>query len=116
MSESKHTPGPWRIVKTARKPWMKRPRWRIHATNTNRGRRGHSLSFVGVATVHQSDADANLIAAAPDLLAALRKFVTAAKSWHDFHHGSDTIQCDWLCECIEPGEKALAKAEGRSDE
>ena len=58
---------------------------------------------------------AALLAAAPDLLAALRKFVTAAKSWHDFHHGSETVQCDWLCECIAPGEAAIAKAEGRSN-
>lgn len=42
------------------------------------------------------------------LRAALQKFVTAAKSWHDFHHGSQTVQCDWLCECIVPGERALA--------
>lgn len=40
--------------------------------------------------------------------AALQRFVTAAKSWHNFHHGSETIQCDWLCECIPAGEKALA--------
>ena len=42
------------------------------------------------------------------LRAALERFVTAAKSWHNFHHGSQTVQCDWLCECIAPGERALA--------
>jgi len=61
-----------------------------------------------------ADANARLISASPDMLAALRKFVTAAKSWHDFHHGSETVQCDWLCECIAPAEVAIAKAEGRS--
>lgn len=39
--------------------------------------------------------------------AALRIFVSRAKSWHDFHHGSDTIQCDALCEAIPIGEAAL---------
>lgn len=42
------------------------------------------------------------------LRAALQRFVTAAKSWHDFHHGSQTVQCDWICECMPAGEKALA--------
>jgi len=42
------------------------------------------------------------------LRAALQRFVTAAKSWHDFHHGSQTVQCDWICECLAPGERALA--------
>ena len=42
------------------------------------------------------------------LRTALQRFVTAAKSWHDFHHGSETVQCDWLCACIPAGERALA--------
>lgn len=42
------------------------------------------------------------------LRSALQRFVTAAKSWHDFHHGSKTVQCDWICECLPAGEKALA--------
>lgn len=42
------------------------------------------------------------------LRTALQRFVTAAKSWHDFHHGSQTVQCDWICECLPTGEKALA--------
>ena len=41
------------------------------------------------------------------LRAALQTFVTRAKSWHNFHHGSETIQCDGLCEAIAPGEAAL---------
>jgi hypothetical protein len=42
------------------------------------------------------------------LRAALQRFVTAAKSWHDFHHGSQTVQCDWICDCLPAGEKALS--------
>lgn len=38
----------------------------------------------------------------------LQRFVNAAKSWHTFHHGSKTVQCDWICELIAPGEAALA--------
>lgn len=62
----------------------------------------------------RSEERQRLIAAAPDLLDALRTFVTAAKSWHEFHHGSQTVQCDWICEAMLAGEAALAKAEGRS--
>jgi hypothetical protein len=53
-----------------------------------------------------------LIEAQRDVLfAALKKFVTAAKSWHNTHgHGTNPIQCDWLCECIAPGEAALNAA------
>lgn len=39
---------------------------------------------------------------------SLRGFVDAAKSWHDFHHGSCNIACDWFCENIPAGEAALA--------
>jgi hypothetical protein len=42
------------------------------------------------------------------LRSALQRFVIAAKSWHDFHHGSQTVQCDWICECMPAGERALA--------
>jgi hypothetical protein len=51
-----------------------------------------------------------LLAASTDLREALAAFVTAAKSWHNFHHGSKGIQCDALCACIPAGEAALAKA------
>jgi hypothetical protein len=37
----------------------------------------------------------------------LEEFSTAAKSWHDFHHGSDTVQCDWICELIPKAKTAL---------
>lgn len=70
-SANPHTPGPWRIVKTPRKTWSK-PRWRIHADKNNRPHGRHSLTFIGIATVHQTDADAFLISAAPDGLDAAR--------------------------------------------
>ncbi len=49
------------------------------------------------------------------LVAALSKVVAAAKSWHDTHgHSPRSLQCDWLCECIAPGEAALKAATGEA--
>lgn len=41
------------------------------------------------------------------LRGALRVFVNAAQSWHEFHHGSETVQCDAICEAIPRGLAAL---------
>jgi hypothetical protein len=100
-----HTPGPWQ--------WWTSNSWR------RLKRDGHGITqnvlepYVckdGHPDCSVSEADMRLIAAAPDELDALRAFVTAAQSWHDFHHGSNDIACDWLCECIAPGIAALTKA------
>ena len=92
-SREQPTPGPWRVDPT-----------HSLCIESNHG----NIALVNLARA--SEADARLIAAVHDMRDALRKFVTAAKSWHDFHHGSATVQCDWLCECIPAGEAALAKA------
>lgn len=60
--------------------------------------------------VRASDYDA-LQQRAAQLEAALQQFRSAAKSWHDFHHGSETVQCDQFCELIPVADAAL---EGRS--
>lgn len=68
MSEMKHTPGPWEW-------WTSNSIRRLSAG----GRDGNVLHAVrlhdGFADVQVSDADAHLIAAAPDLLKALRMAV-----------------------------------------
>jgi hypothetical protein len=51
-------------------------------------------------------ADARLIAAAPDLLAALQRFVAAAD------HGAEVFH-DLKGSCLRDAREALAKAEGR---
>ncbi len=32
--------------------------------------------------------------------AAVTGLIEAAQSWHDFHHGSDCVQCDEICEAL----------------
>lgn len=105
-----HTPGPW--------VWWTSNSWR-RLTRDDRGITQNVMEPYVCSDGHPdcsiSAADMRLIAAAPDLLEALRAFVTAAKSWHEAHHGNSSIQCDWLCECIPAGEAAVAKAEQGND-
>ena len=42
-----------------------------------------------------------------ELLQALRLITRAARSWHEFHHGSDSIQCDEICAALPLAETAL---------
>jgi hypothetical protein len=64
MKTSKHTPGPWRVNVAA-----------IVAPNAPLGRRTIATSVHG--------ANARLIAAAPELLEALRDLFRAVESWDD---------------------------------
>jgi hypothetical protein len=93
-SESSHTPGPWiaypETVKVGRNPVCNRIA--VLALDED-GPCGH---------VDFSDANANLICAAPDLLAAARKAVSLILSYSDSGNILDEL------------EKAIAKAEGRS--
>ena len=50
--------------------------------------------------------------AAEEMYDALKEFVDAAQSWHDFHKHDSGIQCDQLCAAIGPGRAAIAKADG----
>jgi hypothetical protein len=57
--------------------------------------------------------NARLIAAAPDLLAALQTFLAEADSWHNEtgHEDSDPIiHCDAICAARGPAREAIAKA------
>jgi hypothetical protein len=80
--EAQHTPGPWRIV--------------------DDGIAGPSWWVVSDALI--SDADAHLIAAAPDLLAALKGIIGIARA-ATFHSGGDHNR-----KRIAAAEAAIAKA------
>jgi hypothetical protein len=64
MSESKHTPGPWKIDPEW-PPTKAHPDWRAIVSYYDDG--CHRMSVSG----HIGEANAHLIAAAPDLLSAL---------------------------------------------
>lgn len=44
-----------------------------------------------------------------ELLNALGPITTAARSWHDFHCGSQVITCDEICAALPAAEAAIAK-------
>ena len=92
MRKSKHTPGPWRVVRVAA-GFTIRAASRAVATLPSlvvRGRR------------QQAEADAHLIAAAPELLEALQLMVT----WEDWIDDPD-----WL-ELVKDARGVIAKATG----
>ena len=67
MSETKHTPGPWRVAPRSDYP--------EHADiNVDAGTRGY-VALCGKAGDEEAEANARLIAAAPELLEALREVV-----------------------------------------
>lgn len=106
MSETKHTPGPWayQAKPGPRELTFKRRHWVIGSTVT-----GHGVGIAfGDGPGEPDDANARLIAAAPDMLEALKH----ADEW------LDELGCD--CATDEPGtcafclvRAAIAKAEGR---
>lgn len=95
-TESSHTPSPWiaypETVKVGRNPVCNRIA--VFALDED-GPCGH---------VDFSDANANLISAAPDLLEALKRMWLASTNFSCVPSDSD-VQC---------AAKAIAKAEGRS--
>lgn len=92
MSAAKHTPGPWEFVLAGS---GNHPTW-----NVRLGNRGF-IRLPATTDMDTMDADARLIAAAPDLLEALRTIVVNASS----------VQMDpqWA---VQVARAAIAKAEG----
>ena len=103
-----HTPGPWEIA--SYRNYFGFSVWSPH---------GPCIAerwFQHERTAEQNDemrANANLIAATPELLEALKAVAAQAESWHKFHHGSSNVQCDSICELIPQMNAAIDKAEGR---
>ena len=70
---SKHTPGPWVIAERV-------PTARIDNARMIRPADHHNYEYGATAIVGTSEANARLIAAAPELLAALQDMVEVAES------------------------------------
>lgn len=108
MSESKHTPGPWIVEQTT---------LTISAEPLKEGRARVPVSM----TVHCSQADANarLIAAAPDLLEACEFFFGAIESGEIVRDISRDGEPDWALRMVRftaklgKAQAVIAKAEGQ---
>lgn len=106
MSE-KHTPGEWTVLEwevdrggTDWNVWG--PKGSNHVTDDNlRGDYG-------------SEADARLIAAAPDLLEALRGAIGALEFSRDYHMDLNNEEQAFAQDKLDAAHAAIAKAEGRS--
>ena len=109
---AKHTPGPW-IVRYAKN---------ITAIGTTKGEM--QLSLHGVydglkplsVDVHEWQANANLIAAAPAMYEALKdSLVLLEASYHDMHDkfGAHDLGTLTVFDCVEKVKATLAQAEGK---
>jgi hypothetical protein len=117
---AQHTPGPWMLETVRTSSGI------CHKIGAfpSRGARETTYACVyddGLSTqLHPTPellANARLIAAAPDLLEALKCIETSAR--HSIRCESQIDRGDWLCDCgvsdyIEKADMAIAKAEGRS--
>ena len=77
MSAAKHTPGPWRPARSRDYGWL---------VNAATGCVALARSGSVEARDDATEANARLIAAAPDLLAALKE-ATRCLAWHEERHG-----------------------------
>lgn len=115
----KHTPGPWSytvdVPHTGGSDPVNMVSYRIYAQGHKRGQT-HDFPCLGTLNgAGASEADAALIAAAPELLEALKAWVGAAKYSQQYGHLTDARD-----ECADAWENAemmrdaaIAKAEGR---
>ena len=69
---TQHTPGPWELRRSVREYWF---------IDHEQGGEGYTLTKLDC-----NEADAHLIAAAPDLLAALQDFLSATEETYDNRH------------------------------
>lgn len=106
-----HTPGPWETKRAATPEAF--PQFGVYAENG----KGHDLAHVvshGTARHAETEANACLIAAAPEMLEALRLTL----SWLGSAAGDLDAEGLWGDEeqdALERLEKAIAKAEGRAE-
>jgi hypothetical protein len=116
MSETKHTPGPWRVAE----------RYHVHAIVDAKGQdlcyQDHS-AYTGPGepagcvtsrgrSPEELRANARLIAAAPELLAALKDTLCLAEAYFDALPDDGEAQDHYMASVIEPARNAIAKAEG----
>ena len=107
---NKHTPGPWEATVTGNSGG---PHWEdVYEVNSDNGMRR--------VAEYMSEADAKLIAAAPDLLAALRPFALMTDENEDKVHGvyidaRGVVRAKGsLLAALDRARAAIAAAEGRS--
>ena len=93
MTDTKHTPGPWRAQETAYKPWT------------------HIVSEQGSFIADTDRHNARLIAASPETLAALEELVEAVESFALSRFEMDGIDT-LICKTVR-SRAAIAKATGK---
>lgn len=104
MADARHTAGPWVAI-------IGRIGWKLEASGAERI--GHINEWPALHA--EAEANATLIAAAPDLLEALRRFLDVADILGDGPGDSDTVTVFEKFEAAAvAGRAALTKAEGRS--
>jgi hypothetical protein len=79
---TKHTPGPWRTTRKLGYSGHAAAEYYIYAENTNDGR-SLAVAHIKKSTVQPMEANARLIAAAPDLLAALQALLAVSSACSD---------------------------------
>lgn len=105
--KSKHTPGPWKVHP---REGMARSYYGTHVAASHYSTPGVSSGRDSVCdcTGEHQDANARLIAAAPELLEALRTLVS-----RDFaYYGGFVMDCNITMEEVQRARAAIAKAEG----
>lgn len=98
MQKSQHTPGPWSVQGPT--PASHGPEWEVSTDN------GHGIWTARA----QSEADARLIAVAPDLLAALNQI---ANEMQVASSRGRAVPVEWLDLRIATARAALQSVEGR---
>lgn len=96
-SIAKHAPGPWRATESLDVPGF----WSIEALDSE-GRRSADVAYMTLRSEHL-EANARLIAAAPELLEALKHLATFGTEGDEEQRAALDAAC-----------AALAKAEGRA--
>lgn len=106
MTETKFTPGPWRLT-TVHTPFDEYANW-YHRIEAGEGWSGNGFTTGGII----SPADAHLIAAAPELYAALEAI--GAPDETDLVSVPDSVIRGLLYATINIAKDALAKARGEA--
>jgi hypothetical protein len=106
MTQAQHTPGPWHVVDLG----LEHGTW-VSATAEGYGIRGDGSHYMQVCASAIGEANARLIAAAPELLAAAKLFVAYDAATDDDHVAMMLNYAD----ALEAAIAAIAKAEGRND-
>jgi len=111
---SNHTPGPWKATCLDREDERRTLFWDIEQVRKpGQGYRGgigtiHASEHIGGVTIEERDANARLIAAAPDLLEALKDLIDDL----EIRSTKGVVNCSHGVYCS--ARQAIAKAEGRS--